>query len=70
MAWHLRLTPEQFDSSDGFHLPDHSVLSPEQRRSFPLLCPDLVVELALRWWRCGRGNWGCYTDLVARSHCS
>ncbi|MFM7313556.1 MAG: Uma2 family endonuclease [Cyanobium sp.] len=52
---------EVFDSSSGFHLPDGSVLSPdasvvqlarwqalapEQRRSFPPLCPDLVVELA------------------------
>ncbi len=50
-----------FDSSTGFRLPDSSVLSPdaalvqlerwqaltpEQRRSFPPLCPDLVVELA------------------------
>lgn len=50
-----------FDSSTGFRLPDESVLSPttslvlevrwqaltsEQRRSFPPLCPDLVVELA------------------------
>ena len=50
-----------FDSSGGFRLPDRSVLSPdaalvrlerwqaltpEQRRSFPPLCPDLVVELA------------------------
>ncbi len=50
-----------FDSSSGFRLPDGSVLSPdasavrlerwqaltpEQRRSFPPLCPDLVVELA------------------------
>jgi Uma2 family endonuclease len=49
-----------FDSSTGFRLPDGSVLSPdaavvraerwqaltpEQRRSFPPLCPDLVVEL-------------------------
>jgi len=49
-----------FDSSGGFRLPDGSVLSPdaalvledrwqalspEQRRSFPPLCPDLVVEL-------------------------
>ena len=49
-----------FDSSTGFHLPDGSVLSPdaslvrlerwqaltpEQRRSFPPLCPDLLVEL-------------------------
>jgi Uma2 family endonuclease len=54
-AWRL------FDSSGGFHLPDGSVLSPdaalvleerwraltsEQRRGFPPLCPDLVVELA------------------------
>jgi Uma2 family endonuclease len=51
---------EVFDSSTGFRLPDGSVLSPdaavvrlerwqaltaEQRRSFPPLCPDLVVEL-------------------------
>ena len=51
---------EVFDSSGGFHLPDGSVLSPdaavvrqerwqalgpEQRRGFPPLCPDLVVEL-------------------------
>jgi Uma2 family endonuclease len=50
-----------FDSSGGFRLSDGSVLSPdaslvrlerwqalnpEQRRSFPPLCPDLVVELA------------------------
>ncbi len=50
-----------FDSSTGFLLADGSVLSPdaalvleerwqalnpEQRRSFPPLCPDLVVELA------------------------
>ncbi|MFM7674921.1 MAG: Uma2 family endonuclease [Synechococcus sp.] len=50
-----------FDSSTCFRLPDGSVLSPdaslvrlerwqaltpEQRRSFPPLCPDLVVELA------------------------
>jgi len=49
-----------FDSSGGFRLPDGSVLSPdasalrlerwealtpEQRRSFPPLCPDLVIEL-------------------------
>ncbi|MFM9104481.1 MAG: Uma2 family endonuclease [Cyanobium sp.] len=50
-----------FDSSGGFRLPDGSVLSPdaslvrfdrwqaltpEQRRGFAPLCPDLVVELA------------------------
>ncbi|MEB3322087.1 MAG: Uma2 family endonuclease [Synechococcaceae cyanobacterium] len=50
-----------FDSSTGFRLPDGSVLSPdaalvleerwqsltpEERRGFPPLCPDLVVELA------------------------
>lgn len=50
-----------FDSSTGFRLPDNSVLSPdaslvalerwralspEERRSFAPLCPDLVVELA------------------------
>ena len=50
-----------FDSSRGFALPDGSVLSPdaslvrldrwqgltpEQRRGFAPLCPDLVVELA------------------------
>ena len=49
-----------FESSGGFRLPDGSVLSPdasvvrlerwealtpEQRRGFPPLCPDLVVEL-------------------------
>jgi Uma2 family endonuclease len=49
-----------FDSSGGFRLPDGSVrspdaavvrlerwlaLSPEERRGFPPLCPDLVVEL-------------------------
>jgi Uma2 family endonuclease len=49
-----------FDSSTGFRLSDGSVLSPdaavvraerwqaltpEQRRGFPPLCPDLVVEL-------------------------
>ena len=51
---------EVFDSSGGFRLSDGSVLSPdaavlrmerwqaltpEQRRGFPPLCPDLVVEL-------------------------
>jgi Uma2 family endonuclease len=50
-----------FDGCTGFLLPDGSVLSPdaslvrlerwqelsaEQRRGFPPLCPDLVVELA------------------------
>ncbi len=50
-----------FDSSGGFRLPDGSVLSPDaalvleerwqalsqlQRRGFPPLCPDLVIELA------------------------
>jgi Uma2 family endonuclease len=50
-----------FDSSGGFLLPDGSVLSPDaalvwearwqaltpdQRRGFPPLCPDLVIELA------------------------
>lgn len=50
-----------FDSSTGFLLADGSVLSPdasllrmerwqamspEQRRGFPPLCPDLVIELA------------------------
>ena len=50
-----------FDSSSGFRLPDGSVLSPdvslvrqerwesltpEERRGFAPLCPDLVVELA------------------------
>lgn len=49
-----------FDSSCGFRLPDGSVLSPDaamvrlerwraltpaERRGFPPLCPDLVVEL-------------------------
>lgn len=52
---------EVFDSSTGFRLPDGSVLSPDasllrqerwealspqERRGFPPLCPDLVVELA------------------------
>lgn len=54
-------TWKAFDSSSGFRLPDDSVLSPdaslvrldrwqaltpEQRRGFAPLCPDLVVELA------------------------
>lgn len=52
---------QAFDSSTGFRLPDGSVLSPdaslvrldrwrslspELRRTFAPLCPDLVVELA------------------------
>jgi Uma2 family endonuclease len=56
-----RLPLKVFDSSGGFLLPDGSVRSPdaslvrlqrwqalsgEQRRGFPPLCPDLVVELA------------------------
>jgi Uma2 family endonuclease len=60
-AWaERRRSWEVFDSSTGFRLPDGSVLSPdaavlrlerwqaltpEQRRGFPPLCPDLVVEL-------------------------
>jgi Uma2 family endonuclease len=54
-AWRM------FDSSTGFRLPDGAVLSPdgsllrqerwqaltpEQRRGFPPLCPELVIELA------------------------
>jgi Uma2 family endonuclease len=62
LAWAERTGGWQvFDSSSGFRLPDSSVLSPdvsllrlqrwdaltpEQRRGFPPLCPDLVVELA------------------------
>lgn len=62
LAVRQRSLPLQlFDSSTGFRLPDGSVLSPdaalvrlerwqaltpEQRRSFPPLCPDIVVELA------------------------
>jgi Uma2 family endonuclease len=49
-----------FDSSTAFHLPDGAVLSPdaswvlrsrlarftrEQKRKFPPLCPDFVIEL-------------------------
>jgi Uma2 family endonuclease len=56
-----KLSLRIFDSSTGFRLPDGSVLSPDaslvledrwqaltpqQRRRFPPLCPDLVVELA------------------------
>jgi Uma2 family endonuclease len=58
---HAGLPLKLFDSSSGFRLPDGSVLSPdvsllrldrwaaltpEQRRGFAPLCPDLVVELA------------------------
>ncbi|MEB3208880.1 MAG: Uma2 family endonuclease [Synechococcus sp.] len=62
LAWADQLGGWQvFDSSTGFRLPDGSVLSPDaslvrlerwqaltpdQRRSFPPLCPDVVVELA------------------------
>jgi len=62
LAWADQLGGWQvFDSSTGFRLPDGSVLNPdaslvrlerwqaltpEQRRSFPPLCPDVVVELA------------------------
>ena len=62
LAWADQLGGWQvFDSSTGFRLPDGSVLSPdaslvrlerwqaltpEQRRSFPPLCPDVLVELA------------------------
>ena len=56
-----KLSLRIFDSSTGFRLPDGSVLSPDaallleerwlaltpqQRRGFPPLCPDLVLELA------------------------
>jgi Uma2 family endonuclease len=58
---HSGLPLKLFDSSTGFRLGDGSVLSPDaalvnldrwqaldavERRSFPPLCPDLVVELA------------------------
>ena len=62
LAWADQLGGWQvFDSSTGFRLPDGSVLSPdaslvrlerwqaltpEQRRSFQPLCPDVLVELA------------------------
>lgn len=62
LAWADQLGGWQvFDSSTGFRLPDGSVLSPdaslvrlerwqaltpEQHRSFPPLCPDVVVEFA------------------------
>ena len=75
-----------FDSSGGFRLPDGSVLSPdaslvreerwqaltrEQRRGFPPLCPDLVVELAsvpaMRvpggWAPCG-GKWSAIWPMA------
>ena len=53
-------TGKGFDSSTGFHLPNGAdrapdvawvklerwnALTPEQRRKFPPLCPDFVVEL-------------------------
>lgn len=62
LAWADQLGGWQvFDSSTGFRLPDGAVLSPDaslvrlerwqvltpqQRRNFPPLCPDVVVELA------------------------
>lgn len=60
-ARHCSLPLKLFDSSCGFRLSDGSVLSPdasavqlerwqaltpEQRRDFPPLCPELVIELA------------------------
>ena len=50
----LRLTPEQFTADGSVLSPDASLLrlvrwdalTAEQRRGFPPLCPDLVVELA------------------------
>ncbi|TDN40114.1 Uma2 family endonuclease [Hymenobacter sp. UV11] len=62
-----------FDSSTGFQLPDRAVrspdaawvsqarweaLTPEQRRKFPPLCPDFVVEL--------RSASDSLTDLTAK----
>jgi hypothetical protein len=50
----LPLTPEQFTADGSVLSPDASLLrlvrwdalTAEQRRGFPPLCPDLVVELA------------------------
>jgi len=76
-----------FDSSTGFRLADGSVLSPdaavvrlerwqaltsEQRRGFPPLCPDLVVELVSpsdegpRGSEALRRKMGCYIANGAR----
>ncbi len=37
-----------FDSSGGFRLSDGSVLSPDQRRGFAPVCPDLVIDWPAR----------------------
>ena len=69
-----------FDSSTGFRLPDGSVLSPdasvvrlerwqaltaEQRRGFPPLCPELVIELASRSAAGPRGETALRRKLAA-----
>jgi Uma2 family endonuclease len=71
---------EVFDSSTGFRLPDGSVLSPdaaavrldrwqalsvEQRRGFPPLCPELVVELVSPSDGGGRGAQALRRKLAA-----
>jgi len=53
--WRLHEHGRVFDSSGGFRLPDGSTLSPDasylkslpkgELRSFPWVCPDLVIEL-------------------------
>jgi len=58
--WKTHRLGRVYDSSAGFHLPDGSLLSPdasylsaetfsgltrEQRRGFPHVCPEFVIEL-------------------------
>jgi Uma2 family endonuclease len=71
---------EVFDSSTGFRLPDGSVLSPDaalvrlerwqaltpvERRGFPPLCPDLVVELVSPSEEGPRGSEALRRKMVA-----
>ena len=69
--WKTHRRGRVYDSSSGFYLPDGSLLSPdaaylsaetlrkltrEERRGFPRVCPDFVIELLSETDRLSEAN--------------